>query len=73
MESPFWEISLLCIVSTLSSFSLGFLLGYFAGKEKYRSRGRMSPANGAAVRPRRGNCADPTDSTIVPCLVDRIE
>jgi hypothetical protein len=37
MESPFWEISLLCVVCTLSGFSLGFLLGYFVGKERYRS------------------------------------
>ena len=37
MESPFWEISLISIVCTLFGFSLGFLFGYFLGKQKYHS------------------------------------
>jgi hypothetical protein len=36
MESPFWEVSILCVVCTLFSFFLGFLLGYFVGQKNYR-------------------------------------
>ena len=32
VESPFWDLSLLCTVCTVFSFFLGYFLGYHVGK-----------------------------------------